>query len=114
MTNLPEERQAREEAHVYVGHDPLLKAERETLTFNKLWFTNGERQSLLQKVGSTIFSLLFVAFGLCLVKAFAIMWAKETFSSANLWGARRFLPPFRITRAEKRDAIHARTLTGLR
>jgi hypothetical protein len=46
------------------GLDPLRKAERESRSVDFLWLKQGESQTILQKVGFTIISLLFIGPGL--------------------------------------------------
>ena len=48
----------------YRGYDPLQASVRQAQTVNFAWLKNGESLSLLQRIGFTILSLLFVAFGL--------------------------------------------------
>lgn len=49
-----------------VGHDPLQAAESQSSSFNTLWLKNGESMTLIQRIGYTIFSLLFFGSGLYL------------------------------------------------
>jgi hypothetical protein len=58
------------------GNDPIEKTTRETPSFNRAWLRNGESQTVPQRAGFAVFSLLFVAFGLYLA-APALMSARN-------------------------------------
>jgi len=60
----------------YVGHDPIHTAWTQSSIFNTAWLKNGESLNVLQRAGYTLFSLLFVAFGLY-ASRFAVMFARE-------------------------------------
>ena len=55
----------------YVGHDPIQASWSQTRRFNLAWFRNGESLTLVQRAGFALRSLLFFAFGLYLLSAFA-------------------------------------------
>lgn len=58
----------REEATRYRGNDPLQASWSQSRTVNTAWLKNGESLSILQRIGFTLFSLLFVAIGLYLIR----------------------------------------------
>lgn len=60
--------------HGYRGRDPLRKSEKEARTVDWVWLRDGESQTLLQKVGFTIISLLFFGFGLFTLAAAKAFW----------------------------------------
>jgi hypothetical protein len=58
------------------GNDPIKAVWSQSSSFNAAWLKNGESLSILQRTGFAIFSLLFTAVGLYLVR-FAVMFAKQ-------------------------------------
>ena len=73
MTNHQRERQRIDK---YGGNDPIQAARTQSGSFNAAWLRNGESLSILQRTGFGIFSLLFTAIGLYLVR-FAVMFARQ-------------------------------------
>jgi hypothetical protein len=76
-----------EELHHHAGYDPIRAAEREAPTLNTLWLKNGDSQTLLQKVGFAIFSLLFVACGLYLLGPCGLFWRDGDYFEVFLFAA---------------------------
>lgn len=66
MTRHPDHDGPAEDLQGRPGHDPLQAAAGQTDLFNRSWMKNGESMTLLQRVGYTIFSLLFFDIGLSL------------------------------------------------
>jgi hypothetical protein len=52
------------ESNRHERHDPLERARNEAPTLNLLWLKHGEKQTLNQKIGFTILSLLFIGAGI--------------------------------------------------
>jgi hypothetical protein len=53
-------------------YDPLQAAERQTHSFNRSWLKNGESMTLTQRLGHTMFSLLYFGIGLYLLQPMMI------------------------------------------
>ena len=60
------------------SHDPLQRVRDEAPAFNRVWMKNGESLSLVQRVGFTIFSLVF-----CLGGAWMLQGAVEEFHEGS-------------------------------
>jgi hypothetical protein len=54
------------------GHDPLRTIREEAPTFNLAWLKDGESMPLVQRVGFTIFSLMFCLAGVWLINGSVI------------------------------------------
>ena len=65
-------------------HDPLEKAKREAPSFNRAWLKDGEKLTTLQRAGFTIFSLLWLAFGLYLARPAVILARNHDFMTVIL------------------------------
>jgi hypothetical protein len=61
------------------GYGPLLRTERETPSFNRAWLKDGEKLTVLQRAGFTIFSLFFLAVGLVLAGYAAMAYEDGSF-----------------------------------
>jgi hypothetical protein len=53
-------------------YDPLQAANRQTHSFNRSWLKDGESMTLTQRIGHTLFSLLYFGIGLYLLQPMMI------------------------------------------
>lgn len=71
------QQKAEHEVDAYRGHDPIQAERSQSGNFNRAWLKDGERLTLLQRSGFATLSLLFVAFGLYLLRFCVLMASDE-------------------------------------
>jgi hypothetical protein len=93
------------------GHDPLLRSQREAPSFGAVWLKNGEKMSMIQRIGCLIVSLPTLGCGLWVAFA-AIGFMRRVDVVFSRWylhrrghPGRSILSRCRDTWPEKRSAI---------
>jgi hypothetical protein len=69
-----------EQADAHRGYDPAQASWSQSGKFNRAWLKDGKRLTLLQRSGYATLSILFVAFGLYLLRVFVL-----SFRSGDNW-----------------------------
>jgi len=72
-------------------YDPIQASWSQAGNFNLAWLRGGERLTLLQRSGYTLMSLLFVAFGLYLLRFFVLMFRSGDFIFTLIFGGAALL-----------------------
>lgn len=67
--HLAEHRRIQQQLHGRGESDPLRTARSQSNAFNKSWLKSGESMTLTQRIGHTLFSLIFLGIGLSLGRA---------------------------------------------
>ena len=66
-------------------YDPIARSRREAPTFTYAWMKHGEAMTLTQRIGFTIFSLVFVAGGLTFLSLAILAVKNSEFVGAVGW-----------------------------
>lgn len=86
----PEHGENRRSADASRTYDPLQAAWSQTGKFNAAWLKDGEHLTVLQRSGYTVMSLLFVAFGIYLLRTFVLMFRSGDWAFTLIFGGATF------------------------
>lgn len=74
----------------YRGYDPVQAGWSQSGKFNRAWLKDGERLTSMQRSGYAMLSLLFVAFGLYLLRDFVLLFRSGDWTSVLIFGGATF------------------------